>query len=145
MKSEKGITMTALVIYIIVFMLILGIMATITNSFYTNIGLIKNAPSYAEEFNKFSMFFIQDVKKHNDVAAVSSSQLEFEDGTIYQYKEQKIYRNGVVLSKNVEKFSFTKSTIVVDAVTKNIIHVNAIIGKKEAQATRDIDFVLKYW
>lgn len=145
MKSQKGITMTALVIYIIVFMLILGVMATITNSFYRNIGLIKDTPSYVEEFNKFSMFFIQDVKKHNDVKAIAPSQLEFEDGTIYQYKNQEIYRNGVKIAKNVEKFAFTKTSIVVEGVTKNMIRVSTIIGKKEAQITRDIDFVLKYW
>ena len=37
MKCEKGITLTALTIYVIVFIFVIGIVATITSYFYNNV------------------------------------------------------------------------------------------------------------
>ena len=55
-KNERGITLSALVIYIFVFMLLLGVMTTISTFFYNGIGEVVESPKYISEFNKFSMF-----------------------------------------------------------------------------------------
>ena len=54
MKSEKGVTLTALAIYITVFILIILIMSFVSNYFFENVGQIKDSPKYVSEFNKFS-------------------------------------------------------------------------------------------
>ena len=85
LKGEKGITLTSLVIYIIVFVIIIAIMANISNYFYSNIGGIKDSPKYVAEFNKFSMFFIADVKRNTEIVTISEDSLQLADGTKYVY------------------------------------------------------------
>ena len=93
LKAERGITLTSLVIYIIVFVIIIAIMATVSNYFYSNINGIKDSPKYVSEFNKFCMFFIADVKRNTEVVSVSENNLQFADGTKYEYRDNSIYRN----------------------------------------------------
>lgn len=147
MKSEKGVTLTALVVYIVVFIIILTMMTTISNRFYQNIGQIKDSPKYISEFNKFSMFFVTDVKRNSEIASINAdgSVLEFSDGTTYTYKNEAIYRNDTEIAKYVKSFSFTQSENTVNKFTKKIVNINAILGNNKEEIKRNIDFVLKYW
>ena len=43
LKSEKGVTLLTLTIYIIVLTAIVGIMAGVSSLFYNNIGMMKDA------------------------------------------------------------------------------------------------------
>ncbi len=145
MKSEKGVTLTALVAYITVFMIILTMMTTISAYFYNNVGKIKDSHKYVSEYNKFSMFFIIDVKRNTNITSVSSNSLEFADGTKYTYKNNSIYRNDLRIAKYVKSFAFTVSDYTENSFTKKIINVNTTLGNSYDQITRNIDFVLKYW
>lgn len=144
MKSEKGITLTSLVIYIVVATLIISTMAVLSTFFFNNINLVKDQDKYAPEFNKFVMFFVEDVKS-NKKATVTNNQVIFADGDTYTYNsnEQKIYRNDTVIAKNVELASFTLAQETSDKnnTTKNIITVRFVI--KDFDET--MDFVLRYW
>ena len=61
-KSDKGITLLALSIYIIVISLILGLLATLNNFFSNNIKVVRDSSKYATSFDKFNSFFVEDVK-----------------------------------------------------------------------------------
>lgn len=145
MKSEKGITLTALVIYIVVFFIMITTMSAISDHFYKNVGEVKDTPKYIVEFNKFSMFFVADVKRNSQITALSTTSVEFPDGTEYMYQDNAIYRNGEKIVKYVKSFTFTESEYTEDAFTKKIINVNTTIGNDKEEITRNIDFVLKYW
>lgn len=145
MKSEKGVTLAALVAYITVFMIILTIMATISSYFYGNVNKIKDSHKYISEYNKFSMFFVIDVKRNTDITSLTSNRLEFADGTVYIYKNNAIYRDDVIITKYVKSFAFTQSNYTVDNFNKTIINVNTTLGNDNEQIVRNIDFVLKYW
>ena len=54
MKSQKGVTMLALVIYVASFMLITGIVGAITTYFYNNIKLIDTNIATNSEYNKLN-------------------------------------------------------------------------------------------
>lgn len=145
LKGEKGITLTSLVIYIIVFVIIIAIMANISNYFYSNIGGIKDSPKYVAEFNKFSMFFIADVKRNTEIVTISEDSLQFADGTKYEYRDNSIYRNNEEISKYVKSFSFEKKPYVINSFSKTLINVSSTFGTDREQITRNIDFVLRYW
>lgn len=145
LKGEKGITLTSLVIYIIVFVIIIAIMANISNYFYSNIGGIKDSPKYVAEFNKFSMFFIADVKRNTEIVTISEDSLQFADGTKYEYRDNSIYRNNEEISKYVKSFSFEKKPYVINSFSKTLINVSSTFGTDKEQITRNIDFVLRYW
>ena len=138
MKSQKGVTLVALVIYIIVFTIVISILSVISSFFFSNVNFVKEQANYAPEFNKFNMFFIQDVK---------NNKIEFADGTRYDFNsdQKAIYRNGKAIAKNIQVAVFKPSTVTIRNTTKNIVNVNIAIGKAGSLFTKDIDYVLKYW
>ena len=144
MNSQKGVTLTSLVIYIAVSTIVISIMAVVSSFFFKNIDEIKKQDNYAAEFNKFNMFFINDVKR-NKTAIVEENKITFEDGTVYQYeKSQKIIlRNDVKIASNVTNLTFNLANFqATQYTTKNIITVNIYLGETFNES---IEYVLKYW
>ena len=146
MKSQKGVTLVALVIYIIVFTIVISILSVISSFFFSNVNFVKEQANYAPEFNKFNMFFIQDVKNNKNVT-VNNNTIEFADGTRYDFNsdQKAIYRNGKAIAKNIQVAVFKPSTVTIRNTTKNIVNVNIAIGKAGSLFTKYIDYVLKYW
>lgn len=144
MKSEQGVTLTSLVIYIAVATVLISTMAVMSLHFFANIQLVKNQSDYVVEYNKFNMFFIQDVKA-NKAASIIGTTIVFEDGTKYEYKDESIYRNDKKIAKNIRTASFEPATYTVNNVTKNLIKVNLNIGVEKKSYQKQIEYVLKYW
>lgn len=146
MKSQNGVTLVALVIYIIVLTIVVSILAVVSSFFFTNVNFVKDQANYAPEFNKFNMFFIQDVKNNKSVT-VSGNTVQFGDGTKYDFSldQKAIYRNGTAIAKNVQVVVFKTSTETIRNTTKNIINVNIAIGNTGSLFNKSIDYVLKYW
>ena len=146
MKSQKGVTLVALVIYIIVFTIVISILSVISSFFFSNVNFVKEQANYAPEFNKFNMFFIQDVKNNKNVT-VNNNTIEFADGTRYDFNsdQKAIYRNGKAIAKNIQVAVFKPSTVTIRNTTKNIVNVNIAIGKAGSLFTKDIVlFVFDY-
>ncbi len=147
MKSEKGITLTSLVIYVIIATILISSLALLSSFFFSNMSLVKAQDQYAPEFNKFCMFFIGDVK-NNKSATVTDTQVVFEDGTKYEYKESEkaIYRNDKKIAKRIQSIKFTslEEGYKVGNTTKQTITVNISIGSKKT-FDDSIEFTLKYW
>ena len=144
MKSEQGVTLTSLVIYIAVATVLISTMAVMSSHFFANIQLVKNQSDYVVEYNKFNMFFIQDVKA-NKASSIIGTTIVFEDGTKYEYKDESIYRNDKKIAKNIRTASFEPATYTVNNVTKNLIKVNLNIGVEKKSYQKQIEYVLKYW
>lgn len=144
MKSEQGVTLTSLVIYIAVATVLISTMAVMSSHFFANIQLVKNQSDYVVEYNKFNMFFIQDIKA-NKAASIIGTTIVFEDGTKYEYKDESIYRNDKKIAKNIRTASFEPATYTVNNVTKNLIKVNLNIGVEKKSYQKQIEYVLKYW
>lgn len=144
-SSENGITLTALVVYMVIMVIIIGIMTTISSGFFKNVYNVIDTPQYLSEMNKFIMFFGVDIKNYNN-ATVTSDTIQFENGPTYKYQNGYIYRNDVAIAKTIINCTFTGSQLEVGNVTKNIINVNMKIGKNDDDSiTKNIDFTLRYW
>lgn len=157
MRSEKGITLTSLVIYVIVATIVIGAISMVSTSFFSNMNLVKDQNYYAPEYNKFNMFFIQDVKNNKNAeievtnsTEVSGSKITFEDGTVYEYNvsEKAIYRNDKKITEKLQNITFIKTefkpTTNDHNTTKQIITVNLSIGEKD-NFNKTIEYTLKYW
>ena len=160
MKSERGVTLTALVIYIMVATIVISVIAVKNANFFENTQIIKEQDKYAVEFNKFNMFFINDVK-NNKTANVETKKIVFEDGTTYELKGTDIYRGETKIASRIQLLEFTSETTQVDNTTKNLIKVHLIIGKNTNSTNnakqdkinknindrfnKTIEYVLKYW
>ena len=145
LKNKKGVTLVALTIYILVFVMSIGVITTVSTFFFGRIGEVADTPKHIYEFNKFSMFFVSDIKKYNE-ATVSDFSVEFKDGPVYKYQNNIIYRNDIVISKNIIYCKFTQKQYNVNTITKNIINVDMKIGNNSNNiVNKNIDFTLKYW
>lgn len=140
MKDEKGITLISLIIYIILLMMVIVLLTKVSDNFFFNLKYISDNKKYTAEFNKFNMYFIEDIKNNKNTYKLESSEIIFENGIIYTYKidEQAIYRNKVKICSNVTNCGFLE---VENEVDKNIIKV--IIQIKSERFENE--YVLKYW
>lgn len=152
MKNEKGVTLIILVIYVILFSVVMGLLATLSNYIYNNLHYVNDSSVDVSEFNKFNMYFIEDVKSNKQVEISKTTneegkkvlQIVFEDGDSYNYieEEKSIYKNKQKIAKNIEKFT-AQSLKIED---KTCISVNIKIGaKEETNYSKDLNYVLKYW
>lgn len=145
LSNNKGVTLLALIIYVFIFSLIIGVMTTISSFFYGRIDEVVDPPKYVSEFNKFVMFFAVDVKNY-DSADVTSNTITFKNGPIYKYQNGVMYRNDVKIAKDILKCEFTLKTYNVGDLSKNIINVYLQIGKEDKTIfEKNVDFTLKYW
>ena len=145
MKSQNGVTLTSLVAYVCIFMIIIAVMTVVSAYFYKNVMRVESTPKYVIEFNEFAMFFIADVKSNSEVTTNTDNSIVFGDGTRYQYKNKRIYRNGTEISKNVQSMKFTVSDYTKSGFTKRFVRIDMTIGDNKSTVQRSVDFVLKYW
>ncbi len=145
MKSEKGITLTYLIIYVVLLILVVSTLSIVSTHFYSNTKYLMDNGKYVSEFDKFNMYFIEDVKNNKETYSVDSNKIVFEDGTIYTYSEKSIYRNKVELCRNIESCIFSKLEETDDNnFTKKIINVKLSTAGENKFET-EINYVLKYW
>ena len=68
-KNERGITLTALVIYVTVMSAVIAVISIISTYSYNNMNKLEEESQYAVELNKFDMYFLKDIKKAESVVA----------------------------------------------------------------------------
>ena len=144
-KNEKGITLISLIIYIIVLILVLSLLTYITASFNDNMKILENLGKNMPSFNKFNMYFIEDVKNNKDICYIDDSKIVFDDGTTYTYQDNNIYRNKTKICENIPfiTFSFREETDDND-FTKKVITVQMVLKGTDVIELEN-DYVLKYW
>ena len=150
MKSEKGITLAALVIYVIIFSITIALLASLSNYVLGNLSNINSEQVSSEEFNKFNTYFVSDVKQSKMVNISEQSGnvvIKLESGSIYTYKksEKAIYKNKEKIARNI--VGFTAKSSVDTTYNKNVIEVAIKTGKNESKPVfeKTIKYVLKYW
>ena len=60
-KSNKGITLTSLVIYVIVLMIVIGLVSNFSGYFYHNTNNITIKENYEEQYTKFLAYITKDI------------------------------------------------------------------------------------
>lgn len=132
MKSQKGITMMSLIIYVACFVAVTTIVAGITTFFYSNMQVMDTNIGSNSTYNKFNLYLLNECKKAGVSLYAwkdaSSSTAEIErlsnptalptnnsfitflntDGTknsfIYDNEKDNLYYNSIKLCENVEDF-----------------------------------------
>lgn len=147
MRKERGITLVSLIIYITLMCLVIATLSIVSDLFYSNTKYIKDNSKNISEYNKFNMYFIDDVKNNKNTYQVTDDTIIFEDGTIYTYKadiDNSIYRNRVKICQNIAYCNFSESEQIVNNTTKSIIKVHMVIDGSKLFETVN-EYVLKYW
>lgn len=145
MKSQKGITMASLGVYIVVSIIVVATLATIMANYKNSIKTMDNDAEYSSEYNKFNLYFLEEVKKPENSSMERANSIgtkeneynsiKFKTGNefMYKIKEEILYLNKstgekIKLIKNVKKCTFEFNDIDHEANGKNVIRVNIQIG-----------------
>lgn len=134
MKSERGITITSLIVYIIGIVLVIAIMSVITTNFYKNVNNMTLEVNPIGEYTKFNSNFSEEVNTYNIRVleckeTTDQNYIVFDNGVQYTYVPQNeaIYKNKVKICRDVKSCTFTTSIVNGNDVVK----VKLKIGEKE--------------
>ena len=139
-KSEKGVTLLALTIYMIVLTAVLGMMTVLSNLFYNNVYTLQDTVENAGDFDTLNSSLVR--------VDESTKTIVFGDDATYTYNEEEetIYRGEFKVASHVKYFNVTSSTKTVDNVEKEILTIKIIIGDSTQNLiNQTIDYTLKYW
>lgn len=64
MKSQKGITLISLTIYVIALAIVVGVVAIISTFFYKNVNSVDDNVNPVTEYTKFNSFFTDEVNRN---------------------------------------------------------------------------------
>ena len=138
MKSQKGITLISLTVYVLVMSIIVGVMATITTFFYKNTKDVLIDIDPITEYTAFSSYFSEEVNHLNiKILECNSNYVAFSNGVQYTYipENKGIYRNKVKICSNIDTCTFFENI----KNGKEIIEVNFKVGNQ----TRNTTYTLK--
>ena len=139
MKSEKGITLISLTVYIIVMVIVVAIVSIVSAYFYSNTSLLSNNINPLTEYTRFNSFFSDEVNHANlKVLEWGKDYLVFDNGVQYTYigENKGIYREHVKICNDVEKCVFEAKI----KNGKNVVVVTMKIGVAEE---RNVEYTLK--
>lgn len=113
MKTNKGISLVSLSIYVIVAAVVVGILTFMNANFFSKISDLTDKTEIINEHMKFVSVFLKDAKSSNKVTEYSSTKIKFSDNITYEIKvvegkndsENKyaIYRDAVKICEGITK------------------------------------------
>ena len=147
MKSEKGITLISLIVYLIGMVIVVAVVTVISGYFYKNTkGLYENIDPISE-YTKFNTFFSEEVNHENikvlecktdsTIPEQKESYIVFNNGVQYTFIQENkgIYRNKVKICREIDNCEFTYEIVN----GKAVVIVEFTAGDK----TRSTTFTLK--
>lgn len=139
MKSQKGVTLISLTIYIIVMTIVIAIVSVISTYFYNNTHSLTDIIDPLTEYTKFNSFFTDEVNHDNiKILACEENYIVFDNGVQYTFIQENkgIYRNQVKVCRNVKNCTFGQKI----QNGKNIVTVTVEIEKGQAKT---VEYTLK--
>lgn len=130
MRSERGVTLTSIMIYVLALTVVVLTIGRITLYFYRNVNKLDSNAIAEEEYTKFNSYFTYEINVENN--EIKSCET-LEDGTSYiifsltgnqyTYKNGSIYMNKNKINNNIQACEFKYN--------ENIITVNMKINEKD--------------
>lgn len=126
MKSEKGMTLISVTIYVIAMLIIVTIITILTSYFYKNIDINSVSDDLNQQYTRFNSYFTEEVnKKGNFITAIGEIEIEdvedesrsinqkyivFSSGNQYTYipDNDGIYMNNIKIANNITECNFEK-------------------------------------
>lgn len=109
MKKQNGVTLVSLILYIAIMIIVLGMMTTITTSFYKNTTNLEWDVQQIVEFNKFNIYFLKEIKTNNNAVDKyeSNNYILFKTGNSFSIANNAIYYNSIKICNDVKSMEIT--------------------------------------
>ena len=111
MKSQNGVGLTSVIVYIIVMVFVLGIVSVFTNFFYKNVDEVGGDIDIMQEYTRFTSFFVKDIGEQ-DIEVLDCQRTGEENyivlssGVQYTFKNNGIYRDKVKVCEGIYDLYF---------------------------------------
>ena len=135
MKSEKGVTLISVIIYVIAMLIIIAVITVLTSYFYTNVDINSASEDLNQQYTKFNSYFTEEVnRKGNKILEIGETEnneeegpqkyIIFSSGNQYTYipANKGIYMNTVKIAENITDCTFEKNDA--DGKTKITVTIN---------------------
>ena len=149
MKSQKGITMISLILYVTSFVAVTTVVAGVTTFFYSNMKIMDTGIGSNSSYNKFNLYLLNECKKADvslyawkdiklstgetsrlSTVPTDNSFITFlnSDGTknsfIYDSTNKNVYYNSIKLCENVNDFQIKIDETTGKDVLTVLININ---------------------
>lgn len=144
MKNEKGITLSSLVIYIIVMIMVIGVMTRVSLMFYNNTENLNDNTKDIIEFNNFNNYFVKEIKTANnkiDTIAEDGTYILFNTGNSFSMKNNGIFYNDLEIAKNVKNINFKYYTNSEGIEEKDIVTTNIEFNNYSKQINYKVESI----
>lgn len=148
LKSDKGITLTSLVIYVIVLMIVIGLMSGFMGYFYKNTNKITIKENYEEQYTRFLSYLIRDTSSDQLYFVKTDPDnnyliLKYKDGSQHQYvyldKNKSIYYINVSETTPKKILLCNKVTNLTMDYSANILQINMTINDRNYEKLLNIN------
>ena len=134
MKSQKGITLISLNIYVIVMAIVIGVIAIVTGVFFKSLQQSNFYTDPIAEYTAFNSYFSEEVN-HSGLKILNceDNYVAFDNGIVYTFSEenQGIYRNQVKICKDIEECTFSETI----KNGKQVVEVRIKAGSQDRTTT----------
>lgn len=148
LKSCKGITLTSLVIYVIVLMVVIALMSGFSGYFNKNINQITIKEENNEQFTRFLAYLTKDINNENIKFAKTGQEndieyiiIKFEENEEHQYlyKKDSIYYINEAKNKKIRICNNVNSCDFEYDNTNKILTVNIVINNEEYSKSLNVN------
>lgn len=114
MKSEKGITLASLIIYVITMLIVVALISVVTGYFYKNVEITTDSNIAMKQYTQFNSYFGEEIAKSGNkiigagIKPDKTNYIAFSSNNVYTYSEESkaIYRNDTKICEDVDECSF---------------------------------------
>ncbi|MGN1297156.1 MAG: hypothetical protein ACI4VH_01805 [Clostridia bacterium] len=145
MKSQSGVTLVSLTVYVIVMAIVVGILANITTFFYKNINDTNAEIDPLTEYTTFNSYFSNEINHPNikieqcgntqDEQGNVQNYIVFSNGVQYTYVSANhgIYKNEVKIGRNIDRCTFEEK--IENGKSIVMVHFESGTIKKDIEYT----------
>ena len=126
LKTNKGITLISLIIYIVITIVVITMLASMLAYFSKDVKDITGGNLEVMELDRFYTYFLKDVKATNSgISSLTTTSIIFTSGNKYEYKQNAIYLNDKIkIAGDIENCTFTQSTSDGNTIITTNISIN---------------------
>ena len=115
MKSQKGITLISLTIYVIVMVILVAVITTLTTYFYKNVDTSSKQDDINKQYTKFLSYFSEEInRENNEIVEISEDKtyVIFSSGNQYTFvgDNHGIYQGLIKIASNIESCEFIQNS-----------------------------------
>lgn len=109
MRSNKGVTMVSILIYVIVLTVVIALIATFTSFFYANVINMGDESKLPNQYSKLNAYLVEETQVMGNKIVeydYENKSVTFSTGNVYKIESTGVYRNALkIFDGNIEMHS----------------------------------------